>query len=247
MIPSRRGMALPLLIVATLSVSAQSVRVVTEQFPPYSFQREGVVGGIGVEVMQAVLSDAEITSSIEVLPWWRAYRLARSRRGVLFFSVGRTPEREGHFQWIGPLVPYSVALYAGPQVALPPVSRLLDVAHLRMGVVEGDLRDQHLSRSGEFNLIRFSSSENLLQALYQGEVDVAPISELNVPYFLDFLNLDPEKLRKVYDAPELSHHGLYLVTGVQTDEHMVQRVRESLLRVQGSGLVEELLERYTER
>ncbi|WP_199610370.1 type 2 periplasmic-binding domain-containing protein [Flocculibacter collagenilyticus] len=81
---------------------APSVRVITEHLPPYQVgERERLVGGIVANKVQNALSQVGINVRIEVLPWARAYQLAKTRPNTLLFSVVKTDAREKHFIWLG--------------------------------------------------------------------------------------------------------------------------------------------------
>ena len=247
----RLSRSAPILAALWFTVSAwdaapQPVRVVTEQFPPYSYEQHGEIGGISVDIVREVLRVAGINASIEVLPWRRAYRQARQRENVLFFSVGRTTERETHFQWIGPIVPYVVSFYRAStaQELTPPPTSLGELRSRRIGVVAGDMRDQHLTAAGGFDLARFRTSEDLLLALAAREIDLAPVADLNLPFFLDYLQLDPRAFTAVYASPELSHEGLYLVTGTRTSRETVRQLQRALEAVRSSGFIDQSYRSY---
>lgn len=88
-----------------LSVQADTLTLTTENYPPFNFETEsGEIDGISVRVMRTLLEESGIEAEMRLLPWSRAYALARSRAGTCVFSTTRTPERETLFEWVGPLV-----------------------------------------------------------------------------------------------------------------------------------------------
>lgn len=186
---------------------------------------------------------AGIDVGIEVLSWSRAFRQAQRRENVLLFSVGRTPERESLFQWVGPIVPYVVSFY-GYGDNLPGVRSWQDLQDYQIGVVRGDMRDQHLTHAGGFQLRRFRNSQDLLRALAAREIDLAPVADLNLPYFLEYLELDAHRFHHVYTSPELSHEGLYLAAGPRTDRCIVLQLRRALREVQERGFIDRKYQEY---
>ena len=230
--------------VASVELAAgQQLRAVTEQFPPYSFERDGEIGGLPVEIVRELHRVAEMEVEIDVLSWRRAYRQARRRENVLLFSVGRTPDREDHFQWIGPIVPYVVSFYGYGDRA-PTVRTWSELRNYRIGVVQGDMRDQYLSDAGGFRIVRFRNSQGLLRALAAGEIDLAPVVDLNLPYFLAHLELDATEFSHVYTSPELSHDGLYLVAGPRTSRAIVRRLNRPRQDVRESKFIDQLYREY---
>ncbi len=65
------------------SVSAQTLTVVTEQYPPYNYEENGKVKGVSTEVVEEVLREAGIDFSIKVYPWTRALKMAEEQENVL--------------------------------------------------------------------------------------------------------------------------------------------------------------------
>lgn len=236
------------LIVLLLPVSlpGQHLRAVTEQFPPYSYEHDGRVGGISVEIVSEIARVARLSVEIEVLPWSRAYRQARRGENVLLFSIGRTPQRERELQWIGPIVPYPVSFFSYGD-SVPVIQGYSDLVQYTVGVVDGDMRDQILSRLEGLRIIRYRDSNRMLRALSVGAVDLAPVPDLNLPYFAEHLGLDASRFRQVYTMPELSSTGLYLATGLQTPAQIVERLRDALTIVQDSGFIEQTRQRYLDR
>lgn len=91
-----------MIILITLVGSAQaaSLRVVTEEWPPYNYTENGKVTGVVTEAIRAVLDRAGIDYSIESLPWARAYELARTEPNVLIYTILKLPNRVSHFKWV---------------------------------------------------------------------------------------------------------------------------------------------------
>lgn len=84
--------------------TASSPRFVTEVFFPYHYtdtneQQHGYI----VDIMKEVLSEADVKSDIEFLPWTRAYKLTAKVPNTFLFSMMRTEKREPLFHWIKPV------------------------------------------------------------------------------------------------------------------------------------------------
>ena len=75
--PSWRAGLLALLLLQPLDCLAE-LRLLTEQAPPTSFLRDGQPDGYSVEVVRELIRRTGSQASIELLPWTRAYFLAKS-------------------------------------------------------------------------------------------------------------------------------------------------------------------------
>ncbi|MDB2705647.1 transporter substrate-binding domain-containing protein [Pseudomonadota bacterium] len=93
-----------LLFLVPITNASESVRVVTEVYPPYqTIKDDGTYSGIAVEVVRAILDKADVKAKVEILPWARAYKTAQKDPNIIIFSMVKSPERLDKFNWIGPL------------------------------------------------------------------------------------------------------------------------------------------------
>ena len=98
------GAGLLLLLLLQPMVCLAELRLLTEQAPPTSFLRDGQPEGYAVEVVRELIRRTGNQARIELMPWTRAYFLAKSEADTGLFSVVRTTEREALFQWVGPIL-----------------------------------------------------------------------------------------------------------------------------------------------
>eukprot|EP00828_Plagiopyla_frontata_P029713 TRINITY_DN38511_c0_g1_i1.p4 TRINITY_DN38511_c0_g1~~TRINITY_DN38511_c0_g1_i1.p4 ORF type:complete len:132 (-),score=43.09 TRINITY_DN38511_c0_g1_i1:62-457(-) len=91
-----------LLILAAQTCPAQSadLRVVTEDWPPYNYSEHGKVTGVVTEVVLAALDRSDLDYTVEVLPWARAYKLARTEPNVMIYSILKLDSRAPLFKWL---------------------------------------------------------------------------------------------------------------------------------------------------
>lgn len=87
------------------SVAKDSLRIVTEEWPPYNYTNDnGKVVGAATAKVRWILEQADIDYTLESYPWARAIDLASSKKNVAIFSVYRTQVREPQFKWVCPLI-----------------------------------------------------------------------------------------------------------------------------------------------
>ncbi len=94
---------------------AKNLIYITEQFPPFSYQEDGKLQGISVDLLDNMLGHINITlnqSEIKVLPWTQGYQMALKDNNTIIFSTARIPEREILFKWVGPISPVKAVLFA---------------------------------------------------------------------------------------------------------------------------------------
>ena len=79
----------------------------TDAYAPYNFVEEGRLKGISVDMMMRILEKIEAPiqpESIKIVPWARGLNYLSTKQNACLLTVGKTPEREAKFQWVGPTV-----------------------------------------------------------------------------------------------------------------------------------------------
>jgi polar amino acid transport system substrate-binding protein len=224
-------------------VLAQHLTAFTEQFPPYSYDNRGTIGGIAVDVVRELENRSGLSITINVQSWSHGLRQVQRRDNTLLFSVGRTPEREELFEWIGVVVPFNVSFFAHGTNP-PRIDSFNDLLSYRIGVVRGDMRDQFLSKFEGASIRRYSNSERLIRGLVAGQIDLVPVADLNLPFLLSHLDIPRADVSLVYRSPELSSEGLYLVSNLNTNPNIINLLRSTLNDIHESGFIERLYQYY---
>jgi len=223
------------------------VRILTEEFPPYNFTRDGRVTGLGTEVVEAVLAELTLKGQIQSLPWARAYETARTTPGVLLYSIVRTPERERLFKWVGVIAPATYYLYgrAGRDLTIDS----LDAARqYQVATVNEDVGEQFLLANGFAKGQQLQSSvkyEHNYEKLKLGRVDLWIMSEITANHLARQAGDDPAAtLNKLYRIPELSNGGYYMAFGSATPDATVERFRQGLDAIRRKGIFDRLQRKW---
>jgi polar amino acid transport system substrate-binding protein len=66
---------------------AQDLTIITEDYQPLSFKKEGILTGFSVEVVREILRRLKQPDSIVMLPWVRGYNLLKTQPNVALFST----------------------------------------------------------------------------------------------------------------------------------------------------------------
>lgn len=126
--------------------------ITTESYPPFNMQAaDGAVTGLATDIVRAIMARAGQPHDIALMPWKRAYAMARDMAGVCVYSTTRTAEREPLFQWVGPLVENDWVLFGrtgGPAGASPAVATLDEARPHTIGGYAGDATALFLMERG---------------------------------------------------------------------------------------------------
>ena len=237
------GLLLPLLLLLATSLAAQQLKILGSQYPPYSYLENGRAVGLCSEIVRALLRELAIEAEITIAPWSRSYKTALEERNVLLFTIARTPEREELFHWVGVIVSGETHLYALKEREDIVINRIEDAKRYRIGVVRDDIRATFLRNQGVTNLDEVTGSENNAQKLAMGWIDLWAEEENAAPFTFKKLGNDPlATLKKVYTL-DLRLDG-YLAFSRDSDPELVQKFRDALERLKGSGEYARILADY---
>ncbi len=232
---------------AVQAASDVVVRILTEEYPPYNYTEQGKITGLSTEVVEAVLSELKLRGDFQSLPWARAYETARSTPGVLIYSIGRTPERDKLFKWVGVIATTNYYLFGRPGKAYE-VDSLEAAKKYRIATVNEDVGEQFLVSRGFVkgqNLQPSVKYELNYEKLKMERVDLWIMDELTASYLARQAGDDPAKaLVRVYRIPELTNDESYMAFGKLTPDATVEKFRRALESVKQSGRYDQLQRKW---
>lgn len=221
------------------------LQYLTEEYPPYTYTRNGTLHGAVVELVEAVLREAGTgldRSAIQTQPWARAYRTAREVPGACLIVMTRTPEREHLFQWAGPLAATRIVVLArkggGVSVQGP-----RDLRKYRIGVVRDDVGHQLLAAAGypEERMDLAALPMQNAEKLARGRIDAWAYEENVARFVLAAQGHDPEGFEPVF---VLKSGALYVAFSPGTPAEAVAAMQGGLDRLRGRGELRDMLKRH---
>lgn len=155
---------------------AQSLNLVTEEYPPYSYREDSVYKGASIEQVDLLMKDAGLAYSIEMMPWARALMLAETQEMTCVFTTVHNQERDKRFKWIEPLLVDRTVLIGKSGSKIKPET-LADATKFVIGTQRDDFTAD-LLQAKHFTKIDLASDLGLtLKKLLNGRIDLMPISE----------------------------------------------------------------------
>jgi len=234
----------PIGIFVSLPVFGQSIKVVTEEYPPYNYSEKGNVLGFCTEVVKEVLKRANIEHSINSYPWSKSYQMAQSQPNVLIYSIGRNVEREPLFKWVDVIARTEVYFFKLRSRRDIKIKKFEDVKNYKIGAVRDDFRAQWLLKQGiEAQLDLVSDDHQNMRNLFARKIDIFPIGEF-VAYDIAHREgrafNDLEKSLYVKDISA----DLYMAFSNQTPNVIVEKCKKSLFEIRNDGTYEKIKSKY---
>ncbi|WP_306146616.1 MULTISPECIES: ABC transporter substrate-binding protein [unclassified Roseibium] len=232
-----------LLMCLALPARAQDIRIVTEEFPPYNYSDNGLAKGLSSEVVQAVLAETGLTAEFLFLPWARAYLTAQNTKNTVIFSIGRIPEREDLFEWIGVIAPYNTSLCKLASRTDLTIESLSDAKDYSIGVSVEDVIYQYLKSQNFTNLDIVGEDILNIRKLALSRLDLIAFDEAAFQYYLDLEDINPALFDRIYRLDDISG-GLYMAINKDSDPELIQSLKGGLEAIKADGTYEQILNRH---
>ncbi len=251
-----RGLQTKILLVLLFSLFAGSApaqdrwNIMTEELPPYNFSRENLVYGISADILLAIKEKNGISverSSLQMMPWPRAYLMAQETPSSILFSTARTPQRENLFKWVGPITDIAIGLVA-PKSKNIKLQSIEDAEKYRIGTILNGAPEQLVREAGvgEDCLERAVSPEANFQKLHLGRIDLFAFNLTTTKYLMIRLGIDPDLYEPVYI---LKQADLYYAFHRDTDDQLIDALNRTLQEMKrpdatGKSRVDRIINSY---
>ncbi|OWV70087.1 ABC transporter substrate-binding protein [Rhizobium sp. R634] len=156
---------------------AQTVSFTTEDYAPFNYREGKEIKGATVEQVEKVMTAIGVDYTIEVLPWARAFSLARTAPMTCVFATAHNSARDPLFKWIEPLLIDRNILITRKGSGVT-ASNLEEAKKYTVGTQREDYTETILKEKGFPKLDVASDFNATLRKLLSGRIDMMPISEL---------------------------------------------------------------------
>jgi len=222
--------------------------VMTEELQPYSSVRDGRVVGISTEFVEALLKDAGLDYRLDLRAWNAVMQTASTPNPVLVYPIGRTPERETAFQWIGPLGTLEHQLYKLKRRTDLHPQGLADLHEHTIAVVPRDARLGYLLQQGfnpQTELVEATDNRQAMRLLSLGRVDYVPIAAGSLDAYCRAEQLDCSQFEPT--IPLGMKLTLYLAANPATPRETLDRLRRAWGRLVENGSYQRILKQAPPR
>ncbi len=245
----------------TSAAPVRPLQIALENYPPYEFVENGEVKGINVDIIRQILETLGVAYEFKVYPFTRGWLMLKRGAADAAPSISYTQDRE-------PFLYYSAAQRATAQTGgLPPdylwITRYVFFINRKFeksirfesyGQIQKDgykigLVREYSYHPGftdeEFNFRFYSTVEDGLRGLVDGEIDLFPMDQTVALHILARMGHDGQVIplpREIFSKPYLmvfSRESAY--PGLET---LVHRFNTELIRMRASGEVATIRGRY---
>ena len=243
-----RVCAIALLLFSSL-INAQEtkVRFLGEQSAPFIILDDNQEpSGFLIDLTHSLIAQTGCDATIELVPWARAYEIARTQANVVLMSVLQTPARMPEFQWVGKVHDARAALVGLNDRKTRTLATLEEAKTLRVASVRGYGSANYLLQNGFVewqNLILATTPEQLWDLLYMERVDLILTNLGTSRYEAKTFGHDKTRLFTAYEIPELSYE-LQMATSKTTPQDTLKLLQEGLQSLSDNGQLDAIKHKW---
>jgi polar amino acid transport system substrate-binding protein len=225
---------------ACLPAVAATLQAFAEESRPYHYTDQGKVVGIAADFLRAACKEAGHECVVSILPWARAYVLAKEKPNTVIFSIVRRPEREQEFVWLGKIITEGMWLYGRADV--PTLASLRELGDARIGAINGGSAIAALLQRGvpKTAIDPANSIEANFKKLAAGRVDYIVDTEVRFDMELSHYQL-PFKAKKVIKLQDATS---YYAMNLQSDPAIVNGLRGALDKLRANKTLDQITRKY---
>lgn len=215
---------------------ADTLKLVTEDYPPYSFRDGAILKGSSIDQVNLLMRGAGLDHTVEIMPWARALALTEKQPDHCVFTTTHNAERDPNFKWVEPLLAGRTLLIRKTGASINPQS-LDDAKQFLVGVTRDDFTAD-LLKAKDFKRLDLASDFNLnLNKLMLGRIDLMPIAE---DYYVK-LRRDGTEIEKVL---VLSEQIYSVACNKAVPDETIAKMQTSLDKLIADGTQAALFKKY---
>lgn len=193
------------------------------------YYENGESKGPSIEILQAILKEAQLEAKVEFMPWVRAFATASINPNTLILSMIKTPERDDDFHWlikVSNLSRVFISLTSKPENY---VDNMQQAKQKLIAIVIGSAGYKELTSHGfsdQENLYVVSDAELMVNLLENGRVDLIYGDPVNVQNILNERGSSDVAINYKEIAPE-NERSSYIAINKATDITIVKRLQQA--------------------
>ncbi|MDT9000718.1 transporter substrate-binding domain-containing protein [Paucibacter sp. APW11] len=216
---------------------------VTEDVPPFSYLEGGRFAGLANEVLDRIANQSGLKVQRSIQPFARGLKTVDEVPNSFLYVMVRTPARESHYRWVGPLDDCDVVVLTLRSSGLDFSPTTPDARALRVGAVKGSPAGKMLRDAGmpERSIYLTPGSETSTRMLFAGHLDM--IAGLALPYQHQAtrLGLDTSQMQVAHLLQK--GFGCYFAFNPKVDPVLYKRFADAFDVLRSSGELRQLRER----
>ena len=208
------------------------LQVVTEEYWPYAYRKDGKIVGSSTNLIHKVLQHANIDYEIKIYTWARAYKKSLEQKNTLIYVIYRTPEREDKFHWIGKIFEGDIIDFYAKSDATIKAREITDLKKFRF-ITQKNSASAHFLEKYQFKSIRYVATfKQCVGMLLKGRGDLILANKKYLVDQMTLLKASPMSVKRIYSGYTVSG---YFALSQDSDPELVEKLTNSYSELLAKG------------
>ncbi len=220
------------------------ISVVTEYLAPYQIKNsDGSLGGMATEIMHALFSQLGEQPIVHVMPWPRAYAMAKNNKNTLIFSIAHTPARSKQFQWVGRIMEEKLYFWSLKNTFNQPITEIKQLENYRVAASRHSNVAQYLLDNAFSKVSQVTKEDQNMLMLYKNRVDLIVATEFTLQKRALKLGLDFQQLKPLIEVKALNND-LSFAFSHNTSAEIVAHFKAAYKQLEQQGIIEQIKHKW---
>jgi polar amino acid transport system substrate-binding protein len=170
-----RHFAFALVFLLSGTAQAETLKLLTEEYPPYNFSENGAVKGASVEQAELMMKALDTEYALEILHWARALSLTENQPWTCVLT-GHDDERDKRFKWVEPLLADRMVMVRKAESGVNPAN-VEEAKRFTIGTQREDFSANFLKKHNFPKIDLAPDIETTEKKLLSGRIDLMMTSE----------------------------------------------------------------------
>jgi polar amino acid transport system substrate-binding protein len=217
-----------------------SIRLYIQEFAPFTHTdaKTGEIRGYVTEKVQEIMKRAGESPSLTSTSLARGLYAAQNEENACLFAFRRTPEREKHFQWVGPLATDQWVLY-GRKNDSRVLKRFEDAKPYAIGSYKNAATGLQLAEQG-YNIQFAGQDDDNPRLLLNNRIDYWIVSELHGMYIAQQQGYASD----IVKATRYKHIELNMLCHLSMDKQRIELFNKLNKELDNDGTTDKILRKY---
>lgn len=222
--------------------------IVTEHLPPYQIvSGENNISGFSTDLVTEVIKRSGFKVNIEAYSWARSYNLAQKKANTCLYSIGRLPEREPLFKWVGVLTKTNNVFFGKKSHLSKPFKSLDEAKAYNVAVIRNDATHLILLSLGfkeGKNLYVINNTNSLFNLLLiRDDIDLIIADDVTINHRTQLAGVDLNKLSRLYEVNSLPIE-FHLACSLSTENSVIEKLKSALNSMYQDGFYQKTKEKW---
>lgn len=226
------------------SLAATKVTFLTEQYAPFqSVNSEGEYAGFSIDIVNALSQHVEFDVDVQMMPWSRAFNIAKTTPNTFIFTISKTEERMNFFTWVGDFYQVEDVIYCSSKRDDIVVKSIDDVKNYTIAIPRADvaLDVLHLREENAEKIYLVNNQKQAIQMLSLGRVDLNFNNRIGFSNEVKALGLSSDNFEV---ALKVNQSPFGLATHKQTDKFFIKQLGTALKEIKENGKYQEIVDKW---